>query len=157
MLNHIIIMGRIVHTPELRYTKSETPVCSFSIASERDFSGSDQKETDFVDVTAWRRNAEFVSNHFSKGSMIIVEGRLQMRKYTDKNGNNRTAYEIAADRLYFGESKRGYDADEKPPVHQDEDMPPERDPMPPERDLYNDLGGYNNVRYAEPDDKLPWE
>lgn len=158
MLNSITIMGRLTRDPEKRYTKSEIPVTSFSIACERDRKDSNgDRLTDFIDVTAWRNTAEFVAQHFTKGSMIIVQGRLQMRKYNDRDGNSRTAAEIQADNVWFGESKRSMNPDERPPMPDDRDVPPEREPMPTERDLYNDLGGYNNVRFADSDAPLPWE
>lgn len=107
MLNHIDIMGRLVRDPELRRTQSGTPVASFTIACDRDFSGKDggEKECDFVDCVAWRNTAEFVSKYFSKGRMAVVSGRLQLRKWTDNQGNKRTNAEIVADAVYFGDSK----------------------------------------------------
>lgn len=107
-LNHITIMGRLTKNPELRYTQSHTPVASFTVAVDRDFSGRDggEKQTDFIDCVAWRQTAEFVSRYFSKGSMAVVSGRLQSRKWQDRDGNNRTNWEVLADSVYFGESKR---------------------------------------------------
>ena len=116
MLNKIIIMGRLARDPELRRTQSGVSVTSFRIACDRDFkSQSGEKETDWIDVVAWRNTAEFVSKYFTKGRMAIVEGRLQTRDWTDKDGNKRTAVEVVADNVYFGDSKRdgqggGYDA-----------------------------------------------
>ena len=111
MLNQIVLMGRLVRDPELRYTQSQTPVASFRIAVDRDFAGRDggEKQTDFIDIVAWRQSAEFVHKYFTKGSMIIVTGRLQMRDWTDKEGNKRTSAEVVADRVMFGESKRSRD------------------------------------------------
>ena len=107
MLNRIIVMGRMTRDPELRRTNSGTAVTSFSLAVDRDFkSQSGEKETDFIDVVAWRNTAEFVSKYFSKGRMAVVEGRLQLRDWTDKNGNKRRSAEIVADNVYFGDSKR---------------------------------------------------
>lgn len=107
MLNHITIMGRLTRDPELRYTQSNTPVASFSLACERDFTAKGQdKETDFLDCVAWRGAAEFVSKYFFKGSMAVVSGRLQIRDWTDRDGNNRRSAEIVADSVYFGDSKR---------------------------------------------------
>lgn len=107
MLNHITIMGRLTGDPELRRTGNGTAVASFTVACDRDFGGQDgQKETDFINCVAWRQTGEFVSRYFTKGRMIVVDGRLQIRKYTDKNGNNRTAAEVVADQCYFGDSKR---------------------------------------------------
>ena len=107
MLNKIIIMGRLTRDPELRRTGSGTAVTSFSLACDRDFkSQSGEKETDFIDVVAWKNTAEFVSKYFSKGRMAVVEGRLQIRDWTDKAGNKRTTAEVVADNVYFADSKR---------------------------------------------------
>ena len=110
MLNRIIIMGRLTRDPELRRTANGTAVTSFSVAVDRDFKGQNgDKETDFIDVVAWRNTAEFVCQYFSKGRMAVVEGRLQMRDWKDQNGNNRRVAEIVADHVYFGDSKRDGD------------------------------------------------
>ena len=111
MLNHIVIMGRLTRDPELRYTQSQTPVVSFSVAVDRDFSGRDggEKQTDFIDCVAWRSTAEFVSKYFRKGSMVVVSGRLQIRDWQDRDGNKRRSAEIVADNVYFGESRRRED------------------------------------------------
>ena len=107
MLNKIFLMGRLTRDPELRRTQSGTAVTSFSLAVDRDFKGQNgEKETDFIDVVAWRNTAEFVSKFFTKGRMAIVEGRLQIRDYTDRDGNKRRAAEVVADNVYFGDSKR---------------------------------------------------
>ena len=107
MLNKIILMGRLTRDPELRRTQSGTAVTSFSIACDRDFkSQSGEKETDFIDIVAWRGTAEFVSKYFAKGRMAIVEGRLQIRDWTDNNGGKRRSAEVVADNIYFGDSKR---------------------------------------------------
>ena len=107
MLNKIIIMGRLTRDPELRRTGSGTAVTSFSLACDRDFkSQSGDKETDFIEVVAWKNTAEFVSKYFSKGRMAVVEGRLQVRDWTDKAGNKRTTAEVVADNVYFADSKR---------------------------------------------------
>ena len=113
MLNHIVIMGRLTRDPELRYTQSNTPVTSFRVAVDRDFAPRDggERQTDFIDCVAWRNQAEFVSKYFQKGSMIIVSGRLQIREYTDKDGNRRNAAEIVAENIHFGESRRSRDED----------------------------------------------
>ena len=107
MLNHIVLMGRLTRDPELRYTGSNIPVASFSIAVDRDFGRGEngEKQTDFINVVAWRQTAEFVSRYFQKGSMIAVRGRIQQRNYEDKNGNKRTAFEIVADEVSFCGSK----------------------------------------------------
>ena len=107
MLNKIILMGRLTRDPELRRTGSGTAVTSFSLAVDRDFkSQAGEKETDFIDVVAWRNTAEFVSRYFTKGRMAVVEGRLQIRDWTDQNGGKRRSAEVVADNVYFGDSKR---------------------------------------------------
>ena len=107
MLNKVVIMGRFTKDPELRRTGSGTAVTSFSLACDRDFkSQSGDKETDFIDVVAWKNTAEFVSKYFSKGRMAVVEGRLQIRDWTDKAGNKRTTAEVVAENVYFADSKR---------------------------------------------------
>ena len=107
MLNHITLMGRLTRDPELRRTGSGTAVTSFALAVDRDFkSQSGEKETDFIDIVAWRSTAEFVSKYFSKGRMAVVEGRLQIRDWTDKDGGKRRSAEVVADNVYFGDSKR---------------------------------------------------
>ncbi len=124
MLNKIFIMGRLTRDPELRRTQSGTAVTSFSLAVDRDFkSQSGEKETDFIDVVAWRSTAEFVAKYFTKGRMAIVEGRLQIRPWTDKDGNNRRSAEVVADNIYFGDSKR---------------------------DSAGDMGGYSAPAYTAP-------
>ena len=110
MLNRIILMGRLVRDPELRRTQSGTAVTSIRIAVDRDFkSQSGEKQADFFDVVAWRATAEFVAKYFTKGRMAVVEGRLQMRDWTDKEGNKRRSAEVVADNVYFGDSKRDGD------------------------------------------------
>ncbi len=108
MLNHIVIMGRLTRDPEVRYTQSQLPVASFTVAVDRDFGGRDggERQTDFINCVAWRSTADFVSKYFHKGSMAVVSGRLQIRQYQDREGNNRSASEIVVDNIYFGESKR---------------------------------------------------
>lgn len=107
MLNHITIMGRLTRDPEMRRTGSGVPVTSFTIACDRDFSGKgSEKETDFIDVTAWRNTAEFVNSYFAKGRMAVVSGRLQIRKWTDKNGSERRTAEVVAENVYFGDAKK---------------------------------------------------
>lgn len=108
MLNHITIMGRLTRDPELRYTQAQTPVASFTLAVDRDFGGKDgaERQTDFIDCVAWRSTAEFISKYFSKGSLAVVAGRLQLRDWTDKEGNKRRNAEVIVENIYFGESKR---------------------------------------------------
>lgn len=107
MLNKVICAGRIARDLELKRTQSGVAVCSFTIACDRDFKAQDgSKETDWLNVVAWRNNAEYITKYGSKGRMVIVEGRLQPRKWTDKNGNNRESIEIQADNVYFADSKQ---------------------------------------------------
>lgn len=124
MLNHIVIMGRLTLDPELRRTGSGVPVASFTLAVDRDFGSreSGEKETDFIDVVAWRNTAEFVSKHFVKGRVAVVAGRLQIRNWTDKEGNKRRTAEVVADSVYFGDSRR--DNQSPQPVHEDAPLPP---------------------------------
>ena len=108
MLNHITIMGRLTRDPEMRTTQSGVAVASFTLAVDRDFGGRDggEKQTDFIDRVAWRQTAEFVSKYFTKGSMAVVSGRLQIRDWTDRDGGKRRNAEVVVDNIYFGESKR---------------------------------------------------
>ena len=110
MLNNITLYGRLTRDPELRYTQSQKPVASFTVAVDRDFN---KEECDFIPCIAWNKTAEFVSKHFTKGQLILVNGRLQVREYTDKDGQNRKAYEVVCNNVYFGESKQ---KGEKQPV-----------------------------------------
>ena len=119
MLNHIVLMGRLTRDPELRRTGSGLAVVSFSLAVDRDFGNREtgDRETDFIDIVAWRNTAEFVSKYFTKGRMAVVSGRLQIRNWTDKEGNKRRSAEVVADNVYFGDSKRdsqdsGFSADQ---------------------------------------------
>ncbi len=111
MLNHIVLMGRLVRDPELRRTQSGIAVASFRIAVDRDIAdkATGQRSADFIDIVAWRGTAEFVSKYFTKGSMIVVEGRLQVRDWQDKDGNKRYSTEVVANNIYFGESRRSND------------------------------------------------
>ena len=108
MLNKIILMGRLTRDPELRHTQTGTAVASFSLAVDRDFKdkATGDRTTDFIDVVAWRQTGEFVSRYFTKGRMAVVTGRLQIRNWTDKEGNKRRSAEVVADNVYFGDSKR---------------------------------------------------
>ena len=108
MLNHIVIMGRLVRDPELRFTQSNTPVTSFTLAVDRDFgkSESGDKQTDFIDCVAWRSTAEYINKYFTKGRMVVVSGRLQLREWIDKNENKRRNAEVVVDNIYFGDSRR---------------------------------------------------
>lgn len=105
MLNHITLMGRLTRDPELRYA-GETPVCSFTLACDRDFKSNGQAETDFIDIVAWRNTATFVNQYFTKGRMAVVSGRLQIREWTDKEGGKRRSAEVVAENVYFGDSKK---------------------------------------------------
>ncbi len=111
MLNQIVLMGRLTRDPELRRTGSGIPVASFTLAVDRDFANKEtnEREADFIDIVAWRNTAEFVTRYFAKGRMAVVVGSLQMRKWTDKEGNKRTSAEVIADNVYFGDSKRDGD------------------------------------------------
>ena len=111
MLNHIVIMGRLVRDPELRRTGSGVAVASFRVAVDRDFAPKDggERKADFIDCVAWRQTGEFISKYFTKGRMIVVEGRLEMRDWTDKDGNKRTSAEIVVANAYFGDNKRDGD------------------------------------------------
>lgn len=107
MLNQITVMGRLTKDPELRYTQTQTPVTSFTLAVDRDYVPKGEgRQTDFITCVAWRGTAEFVNKYFSKGSMAVILGRLQSRDWTDKEGNKRREWEIIADTVYFGESKQ---------------------------------------------------
>ena len=108
MLNKVIIMGRLTRDPEIKKVNSDISVCSFSIACDRDIVNkqNNERETDFFDVTAWRSTADFVGKYFAKGRMAVVEGRLQIRDWKDKDGNNRRSAEVVADNVYFGDSKK---------------------------------------------------
>lgn len=122
MLNHIVLMGRLTADPVLRRTPSGTAVAEACLAVERDYSGNGQKETDFINIVAWRGTAEFFSKYFSKGQMAVVSGRLQIRTWEDKKGNKQRTSEVVVENIYFGEAKRsggaGYDRDQG--YHMDE-------------------------------------
>lgn len=111
MLNHIVLMGRLTRDPELRRTGSGTAVASFTLAVDREYAPQGQeRETDFIDIVAWRNTAEFVDKYFTKGRMAVVSGRLQIRLWTDKDGNKRKSAEVVAEHVYFGDSKRDSDS-----------------------------------------------
>ena len=123
MLNRIVIMGRLTRDPELRHTQSGTPVASFTLAVDRDVKDKQtgERTADFIDCVAWRSTGEFVSKYFAKGRMAVVEGRLQMRDWTDKDGNKRRSSEVVADSVYFGDSRREESATEEPQFRETED------------------------------------
>ena len=142
MLNHITLMGRLTRDPELRTTNSGTPVASFTIAVDRDFSR--EKEVDFIDCVAWRQTGEFVSKYFQKGSMIVVSGSLQSRKWQDRYGNKRVSWEVNAQNAYFGEARRNDTSSGAyaPPSPQGEGYRPAGGPVnvaPPEFDGFRDM------------------
>lgn len=113
MLNHIVLMGRMVRDPELRYTQSQKAVVSFTIACDRDYEVNGERKCDFIDCVAWGHTAEFISKHFPKGYPIIVSGNLQVRDWMDKDGNKRRNAEVVADTIYFGENKKTAQSEEK--------------------------------------------
>lgn len=120
MLNHIVIMGRLARDPELRRTQTGVPVASFRLAVDRDFKDktTGERATDWIDCVAWKSTGEFVSRYFTKGSLAVVDGRLQIRNWTDKEGNRRTTAEVVVDNVYFGGSRR--DGDGQIPSDADE-------------------------------------
>lgn len=135
MLNNIVIMGRLTRDPELRRTQTGVAVASFTLACERDFAAQGEtRETDFIDIVAWRYTAEFTEKYFSKGQMAIVTGRLQIRNWEDKEGNKRRSAEILADHVYFGEAKR--------------DKTTQGEPQ------YDPQGGFSEIE--DTDTTLPW-
>ena len=137
MLNKSILMGRLVRDPELRHTQSGTAIASFTLAVDRDFKDKQtgEKATDFIDIVAWRQTAEFVSRYFTKGRMAVVEGRLQIRDWTDREGGKRRSAEVVADNVYFGESKRRDGGDTPRPAAPSTSAPAHR----------GSYGGYDNV------------
>ena len=143
MLNNCTFMGRLTRGPELRRTQNSTEVVSFTIAVDRDFKPENgERETDFIDIVAWRHTAEFVSKYFGKGSMIVVHGRLQLRDWTDKDGNKRRSAEIVAENVYFAGSKRSGDGPPRAsaPTYTDDDAPPPPE-LPPEAQAFADKWG----------------
>lgn len=124
MMNQIVLMGRMTKDPDLRYTQTQKPVASFTLAVDRDFTPQgEEKQTDFIDCVAWNKTAEFVHQYFSKGQMAAVSGRLQMRDWTDRDGNKRRSAEIVADRVYFGEAKQKDDSRGYTPASAPVDIP----------------------------------
>ena len=142
MLNKIFLQGRLVADPELRHTQNGTAVASFRLAVDRDFKDRDtgERKADFINVVAWRQTGEFVSRYFTKGRLAIVEGKLQSRDYTDREGNRRYATEVVADSIYFGDSRR--DGDSTPRLY---DGPPEIPQqtynVQPQADAFGSVGG----------------
>lgn len=128
MLNNIVLMGRLVRDPELRHTGSGTAVASLTLAVDRGYkSQSGEKETDFIDIVAWRSTAEFVCKYFTKGRMVVVEGRLQVRDWTDKDGGRRRSAEVVAENIYFGDSKRAVSDSDTRPAGEFTELPPEEE------------------------------
>ena len=126
MLNKIILMGRLTRDPELRRTQSGTAVASFTLAVDRDYKPQDgERETDFIDIVAWRGTGEFVSKYFSKGRMAVVEGRLQVRDWKDKDGAKRRSTEVIADNVYFGDSKRSESSTQEAQAGEFQELPEE--------------------------------
>lgn len=169
MLNKIFLMGRLTRDPELRRTGSGTAVTSFSLAVDRDFkSQSGEKETDFIDIVAWRNTAEFVSKYFTKGRMAVVEGRLQLRDWTDRDGNKRRSAEVVADNVYFGDSKKdgdggGYQQGGYGGGYAPQGGYPAQNGYPPQQSNYggapggypaSDYGGFSEI--GEDDGELPF-
>jgi len=150
MLNKIVLMGRLTRDPELRQTQSGNSVVSFTLACDRDFAAQGaEKETDFVDIVAWRGTAEFVSKHFSKGRMAVVSGRLQIRNWEDKDGNKRKTAEIVAESVYFGDSKRdGQNASAAAPASAEFTQLPDTTPVP--------FSGSDMQQIGLDDDDLPF-
>ena len=142
MLNKAVIMGRLTRDPEVKKTQSGVSVCSFSVACDRDIVDKDsgERNVDFINVTAWRNTADFVGKYFTKGRMAVVIGRIQVRNYTDKDGNKRTATEIVADSVYFGDSKKSTDDNNSAPA-----AASQSDPAP-----------QNDSQEGEDEDDLPF-
>ena len=160
MLNSIVLMGRLVADPELRTTSSNISVVSFCIAVERNFAdkSTGQRATDFIDIVAWRQTAEFVSRYFRKGQLVAVQGSLQSRKWQDKDGNNRTSWEVQADQVFFAEPKRDSYASEQPANRFDSYTPPPATnaptPVPAEPSTYS--SGSDSDFTPLPDTDLPF-
>ena len=150
MLNHIVLMGRLTRDPELRRTQTGTAVASFTLAVDRDFSSRDsgEKQTDFIDIVAWRSTAEFVSKYFFKGQLTAVAGRLQIRDWTDKDGGKRRSAEVVADNVYFADSKKS--REDSGESYQRNDRAPTFTPAAP---LSSDSSGYSEI---DDDGELPF-
>lgn len=150
MLNRITLMGRLTRDPELRHTQSGNSVASFTLACDRDYAAQGaEKETDFIDVVAWRNTADFVSKYFSKGRMAVVSGRLQIRNWEDKDGNKRKTAEIVAESVYFGDSKRdGQNASAAAPASAEFTQLPDTTPVP--------FSGSDMQQIGLDDDDLPF-
>jgi single-strand DNA-binding protein len=144
MLNVVVLTGRLTADPELKTTNNGTSVCSFTIAVERRYKQGEERQADFINIVAWRSSAEFVSKYFKKGQMIAVEGAIQTRRYQDKDGNNRTAFEVLANNVQFADFGKKED---KPNA----DVDPANDPLP---QFAEHISGFQEV--ADLDDDLPF-
>lgn len=152
MLNHITIMGRLTRDPELRYTGNQIPVCSFTLAVDRDYAGDGERQTDFIDCVAWRSSAEFVSKYFSKGSMAVVAGRLEIRDWTDRDGNKRRSAEINSEHVYFGEAKRKDEAPAKQQGYRSQNTGYQSQSNYQSTGYRSQSGGYGSFADLEDDD-----
>jgi len=160
MLNKVILMGRLTRDPELRYTQSNIPVASFTLAVDRNYrsKGDQQQTTDFIDIVAWRSTAEFVSKWFVKGRMMVVVGSLQIRSWQDKDGNNRRTAEVVAEEVYFGESKRtdGEEGRFAPQQQGSPFVPPAGERSFDERPYGHELPASDFEEISDDDDELPF-
>ena len=158
MLNHIVIMGRLARDPELRHTQSGTPVATFRMAVDRDFKDktTGERATDWIDVVAWRGTGEFVSRYLAKGRLAVVEGRLQIREWTDKEGNRRTAAEVVADSVYFGDSRRDGDGGDRGGSYGGYGTSRPAAPAAPPADYGVPSGGDQFAELADDDGDLPF-
>ena len=159
MLNHITLMGRLTRDPELRYTSSNTPVASFTLAVDRDYAPRDggERQTDFIDIVAWRQTGEFVSKYFTKGQLAVVSGRLQLRDWTDRDGNKRRSAEVVAENVYFGESKKSRENSDGGYRSAPQESYGTRDSYSASQESYSRGGGYSAPQsqpsaFAELDD-----
>ena len=144
MLNRVILMGRLTADPELKKTASDISVTSFTLAVDRNYGKGADRQTDFINCVAWRQTADFVSRYFKKGQLVAVEGSIQTRSYTDKQGNKRTAFEVVADQVYFAESKNGSRPTQDFPLPTDMDEPAKGTSF-----SIGDIGDYEEI---DPDD-----
>lgn len=157
MINCIILMGRLTHDPELKTTSAGTSVTSFSVAVERDFAKDGERQADFIDVVAWGKTAEFVCRYFAKGRMIAVQGRLQTRTYTDKEGNKRKAVEVTAEKVSFtGEPKKAESAAEEPGIEGYVPAGKQRSPVADSVDDFQGSTSDDDFRELPSDDDLPF-
>ena len=152
MLNTAILMGRLTADPELRHTPNNIPVTTFTLAVERSYAKSgEQRQADFIDIVAWRHTAEFVSRYFRKGQLVAVEGSIQTRTYTDKEGKKRKAFEIIADQVYFAESKKS----SSPRTNEAVDFPPPFE-EPAQKGTSFSIGNLEDFEEIDSDGDLPF-